>query len=103
MKEASGFVIEFFEAGDFAALAVGLRIADFLGDGNACAVGEFADGVDKGEIFILHEEGEGIPAFATAEAFVVLPTGVDVERGSFFSMEWAVDLEAAACSLQRKV
>ena len=99
MKEASGFVVEFFEAGDFAALAVGLRVANLLGDGNASAVGEFADGVDKGEIFILHEEREGIPAFATAEAFVVLPTGVDVERGSFFSMEWAVDLEAAACSL----
>lgn len=99
MEEARGFVVEFFEAGDFTALAVGFRIADFFGDGNASSISEFANGVDKGKVFILHKKGESIAALATAEAFVVLPAGVDVERGSLFAVERTIHFEAAACTL----
>lgn len=103
VEKAGGFVVEFLEAGDFAAFFIGLGIVGFLDDGDTGAVGELLDGVDEGKVFILHEEGEGVTTFSAAEAFVVLPGGVDVEGGGFFSVEGAVNFEAGARTFDGEV
>ena len=72
MIKTSGLVVEFLDAGNFSSFAVGLGIVGFFGDGDTGAISQFFDGIDEGEVLILHQEGEGIAALAAAIAFVSL-------------------------------
>ena len=103
MVKASGLIVEFFNAGNFTPLFVGLRVVGIFDDGDACTLGEFFDGLDKGEVLILHEEGESIATLAAAEAFVVLASLVDVERGSLFTVEGAIHLKVPSRTFEREV
>ncbi len=79
VKEAGGFIVEFFEAGNFATFFVCFGVERFFDNGDSGAVGEFFDGVGEGEVFVIHEEGDGVARFSASEAFVVLLGRVDVE------------------------
>lgn len=103
MVITGGLVIEFFDAGDFTAAFVSLGVIGFLDDGDAGPLGESLDGIDEGEVLIVHEEAQGIPALATAEAFIVLLGGIDVKGGGLFVMEGTVTLKGGAGAFQREV
>ena len=75
----------------------------FFNDWDACPISQFSDGVNKGEVFVLHQEVESAAAGITAETFVALSGGVDIERGSLLAVERAVDLEIRTGSLEWEI
>ena len=103
MKKAGRLVVEFLEPCDLATFTVGFGIMCFFDDGNAGAIGQFLHRINKREVFILHQKRDGIPTLTTAEALVVLPGRIDIERRRLLVVERAIALEGRACPLEREV
>ena len=59
--------------------------------------GQVLHGFDKAQAVVLHQEIDGITAFAAAKAVVELLAGADGKRGGFFAMKGAKAREVGAC------
>lgn len=75
----------------------------FFNDWDACPISQLSDGVNKGEIFIFHQEVESATAGITAETFVALSGRADIKRRRLLAMERAVDLEIRTGSLEWEI
>ena len=58
------------------------------------------DRLNELEVFLLHDEGEAVAAFACAEAFIKAAIRVDVEGGCFFLGKRAQPFQRAHSSLE---
>ena len=73
-------------------LAIALKccsIDRFFRDSNSRPVGQFAYRIGEWQVFVFHNEGQGVAAGATAEAIVKLLVRIDAERGGFLVVKRA--------------
>ena len=96
-------IVDLLIAGNFSAFAVLFGAGLFFGDSDANSLGELSDGIHEGDVLVFHDETDGISGFLTAEAFKVLPRGIDVERWGFFVMKGAIRFINGAHSLEGNV
>src|SRR4051812_8528668 len=68
-----------------------------------CAISQAFERLREIHAFILHDEGEDVPALLTAEAFEDLEVWIDVEARRFLFVKWAERHEVGAGALQGKV
>lgn len=81
---------------------------NFFVGGAACFVferdveplGKELDRLNKLEVFLLHDEGEAVAAFACAEAFIKATIGMDVEGRRLFLGKRAQPFPRATCTLE---
>ena len=85
-----------------AARLLGPRIVLRL-EGDARALGEPGEGLDKGEVLVVLHEAEHVPALVAAEAVEDLLARVHVEAGRLLLMEGAERDEVRAGALERQV
>ena len=62
-------------------------------NGDASLRGKEGECLAERQAVALHDEGEDVAAFATAEALPSFPGRRDNKRGGFLTMEWAESLE----------
>ena len=103
MVIAGGFVVEFFDPRDAAADFVGFGVENIFNDGNAGTLGEFLNGFYEGNIFVVHDEGDGRATLLAAETMVELLGGADVKGGGLFVVEGAVAFVLASSSFEREI
>ena len=63
-------------------------------------LGKELDRLNKLEVFLLHDEGEAVAAFACAETFIKAAIRVDVKGRRLFLCKWAQPFPRATSTLE---
>ena len=77
--KACGLVVQFLDSRNALAFPVGLGVVGILDNSDTGALGQLLDGIEKGEVLVLHHEADSAAAFPATEAFIALPCGIDGE------------------------
>ena len=101
--KAGGLVVQLLDSRNALAFSVGLRVVGTFDNSNTGALGQFLDGIEKGEVLVLHDKADSAAAFPTAEAFVALPGRIDSKRWAFFVVERTVGLEEGSGPLEGEI
>ena len=74
-----------------------------VGDGDVVALGQGSQGLGKGQVLLLHDQGEDVAADPAAEAVVELLVGIHGERGGLLAVERAQSDMLATAGPQGRV